>query len=145
MPMPYQEEVWRISKFSEIFGKFLTCSEFFQEVKRDGEYKFRRDDFFLGHSILLPHELFLNNKNCEAKLITAEILNCLLGFFDIEYIYSHFDKAPDDDFFDDLETDQKRNLLNVLAGLDGLPCLFGIADVCPCNWQCLGGGSCCIA
>ncbi len=102
MPMPYQEEVWRISKLSEIFGKFLRCSEFFQEVKRDGEYKFRRDDFFLGHSILFPHELFLNNKNCEVKLITAEILNCLLGFFDIEYIYSHFDKIPNDDFFDDL-------------------------------------------
>ena len=53
--------------------------------------------------------------------------------------------AEIDDFFDDLETEKKRNILNMIAGLGGLPCLFGIADVCPCNWQCLGGGSCCIA
>jgi len=81
MPLAYQEDIWRVSRFSEIFGKFILSSEFFQLTEIDGEFKFSRDLFFLGNYIFNPTDLFLYNKNCEINLISAEILNCVLGLF----------------------------------------------------------------
>ncbi len=78
---PLQEEIWRISKFSEIFGKFLQCSEFFEIIERNGEFKYKRDEFLLGNYIFILSELFLQNKNSEIILISAEIINCILGIF----------------------------------------------------------------
>jgi hypothetical protein len=80
-PEPYQEEVWRISKTSEIFGRFLQCSEFFKLFEQNGEYKYHRDEFLLGDYVLLPYELFLQNKNSEILLLSAEFINFILGFF----------------------------------------------------------------
>lgn len=93
MPQPYQEEIWRISRFSEIFGKFISCSEFFQKIEKDGEFKFLRDNFVLADSIFVSNELFLNNKKCEISLLSAEILNCILGLYN---------ETSSDFFFDDL-------------------------------------------
>ena len=93
MPQPYQEEIWRLSKFSEIFGKFITCFEFFQKFEKDGEFKFSRDNFALADSIFVSNKLFLKNKKCEISLLTAEILNCILGLFN---------ETSNDSFFDDL-------------------------------------------
>ncbi|MFX0141938.1 MAG: hypothetical protein ACFFDN_50340, partial [Candidatus Hodarchaeota archaeon] len=81
MSQQYQEEIWRISRFSEIFGKFISCSEFFQLADKEGEYQYNRDNFVLGENIFIPSKLFLNNKYCEMILLTAEILNCILGLF----------------------------------------------------------------
>jgi len=78
-PLPFQEEIWRISTFSEIFGKFVSCSELFEIIKTDGEFKYGRDEFSLGEYIFIQSELFLNNKKCEVALISAEIVNCILG------------------------------------------------------------------
>ena len=78
-PLPFQEEVWRISQISEIFGNFVSCSELFEMIKIDGEFKYCRDNFSLGEYIFIQSELFLNNKKCEIALISAEILNCILG------------------------------------------------------------------
>ncbi len=80
-PQPFQEEIWRISKISEIFGKFLQCSDFFQIIEKNGEFKYKRDEFFLGNFIFLPSELFLQNKNSEILLLSAEVVNTILGFF----------------------------------------------------------------
>ncbi|NVM03528.1 MAG: hypothetical protein HWN67_14460 [Candidatus Helarchaeota archaeon] len=93
MPQSYQEEVWRISRHSSIFGEFLLCSEFFKKIKKDGEFKFNRDNFSMGDYIFIPSDLFLNNKNCESYIISAEILNCILGLFN---------EQSDDLFFDEL-------------------------------------------
>ena len=82
MPLAYQEEIWRVSSFSEIFGRFTLTSEFLQMTEVDGEFKFTRDAFSLGDYIFNPTDLFLNNRNCEISLISAEIVNCILGFFD---------------------------------------------------------------
>ncbi len=96
-PQPLQEEIWRISKFSNIFGKFLQCSEFFQIIPKNGEFKYKRDEFFLGNFIFIPSELFLQNKNSEILLLSAEVINCILGFFGLrsndslfEYLWKKF-------------------------------------------------------
>ena len=81
---PLQEEIWRISKFSEIFGKFLQCSEFFEIIERNGEFKYKRDEFLLGNFIFIQSELFLQNKNSEIILLSAEIINCILGIFSMK-------------------------------------------------------------
>jgi hypothetical protein len=81
MILPLQDEIWRISKFSDIFGKFILCSDLLELLKMDGEFKFPRDAFSLGKYIFLQEELFLNNKECEVALISAEILNCVLGLY----------------------------------------------------------------
>lgn len=92
MPQPYQEEVWRISRFSDIFGKFLSCSEVFRAIDKEGEYKYSRDDFLIGSYIFFSSKLCLYNKNSEITLISAEILNCVLGIFD---------KKSNDSFLDE--------------------------------------------
>ena len=79
MPLPYQDEIWRLSKFSEIFGKFVSYSELFKLIKTEGVFKFCRDDFTLGEYMFVESDLFLNNKKSEINLITAEIINCILG------------------------------------------------------------------
>ncbi|TFG29754.1 MAG: hypothetical protein EU532_02605 [Promethearchaeota archaeon] len=81
MPMPFQEEVWRISKISDIFGKFISCVELFPLIETEGEFKYKRDDFSLGEYMFVESELFLNNKKSEIALISAEIINCILGLF----------------------------------------------------------------
>ncbi|MCK4381078.1 MAG: hypothetical protein KAW51_08060 [Candidatus Lokiarchaeota archaeon] len=81
---PLQEEIWRISKFSEIFGNFLQCSEFFEIIEKNGEFKYKRDEFLLGNFIFILSELFLQNKNSEIILISAEIINCILGIFSMK-------------------------------------------------------------
>ena len=91
--LPYQEEIWRVSRFARIFGEFIQCSEFFKLTEIDGDFQFNRDDFYLGDYIFLVGDLFLNNKKCENILISAEILNCILG---------KFDKESRDSFFQDL-------------------------------------------
>ncbi len=92
-PQPYHEEIWRISKFSEIFGKFLRCSEFFTLIEKNGEYKYQRDEFLLGDYLFIRSELFLNNKNSEIILLSAEVINCILGIWD---------NNSNDSFFTDL-------------------------------------------
>jgi len=81
---PNHEEIWRVSQFSEIFGKFLLCSEFFKLIDKEGEFKYQRDDFLIGDIIFLPTKLFLQNKNSEISILSAEILNCILGFVKIK-------------------------------------------------------------
>ncbi len=81
-PQPFQEEIWRISKISEIFGNFIQCSEFFQIIEKNGEFKYKRDEFLLGKYIFIESELFLQNKNSEILLLSAEVINCILGFFE---------------------------------------------------------------
>lgn len=90
---PYQEEIWRISRYSEIFGKFLLGRETFDTIQKDGEYQFKRDSFLIGDYIFVPNELLLQNKNSETALITAEILHTFLGLFK---------KTDYDSFFDSL-------------------------------------------
>lgn len=92
-PQPYQDEVWRISKFSEIFGTFLRCSEFFTLIEKNGEYKYQRDEFLLGDYLFIRSELFLNNKNSEIILLSTEVINCILGIWD---------NKSNDSFFTDL-------------------------------------------
>jgi len=99
---PYQEEVWRVSNKLEIFGRFLQCSDFFKLFNKNGEYKYRRDEFLLGDYIFLPSSLFLHNKNSELLLFYAEFINFVLGFFNAE---------NNDQFFEDLW----KNLLLVQA------------------------------
>jgi hypothetical protein len=79
MPLPYQDEIWSLSRFSEIFGKFVSCSELLKLIKSEGEFKFCRDDFTLGEYMFVESELFLNNKKSEIAIITAELINCILG------------------------------------------------------------------
>jgi len=81
-PQSYQKEIWRVSKYSEIFGKFLLCSEFFKIIKKDGEYKYQRDEFLLGDFLFKVPELYLQNKNSEIILLSAEIINYILGIFE---------------------------------------------------------------
>ena len=84
MQFPYQEDIWKVSKYMDLFGRFISCSEFFQLTKKNGEFKFNRDNFYLGEYIFVTKDLFLNSKTCEAILISAEIINCVLGLFDKE-------------------------------------------------------------
>ncbi len=83
MPLPLQEDIWRMSKYSDVFGKFISCTEIFDAIKVDGQFKYSRDYFSLGKYIFVKSDLFLNNKNCETALATAEILNCALGLFNV--------------------------------------------------------------
>ncbi|MFW9999983.1 MAG: hypothetical protein ACFE88_07665 [Candidatus Hermodarchaeota archaeon] len=101
-PEPYQEVVWRVSNISEIFGRFLRCSEFFKLIDKNGEYKYCRDEFLLGGHIFLPAKLFLHNKNSEILLLSAEFINFILGFVNIK---------SNDRFFEDLW----KNLLLIQA------------------------------
>ncbi|MFX1449422.1 MAG: hypothetical protein ACFFCM_01185 [Promethearchaeota archaeon] len=93
MPQSHQKEIWRISKFSNIFGEFLLCSDFFEKIEKDGEFKFNRDQFSIGDYIFIPGDLFLNNKICESSLISAEVVNCVLGLFN---------ENSNDSFFNEL-------------------------------------------
>ena len=81
MPLPLQEDIWRISKYSDVLGKFISCTEIFDAIKLDGQFKYTRDFFSLGKYIFVKSDLFLNNKNCEIALASAEIFNCILGLF----------------------------------------------------------------
>jgi len=81
MPQPYQEEIWQISKFSNLFGQFVLCSNFMDLINKGGEFKYRRDDFYIGDNLFIPSEVFLQNKNSEINIILAEIFNLILGFY----------------------------------------------------------------
>ncbi|MFX1406612.1 MAG: hypothetical protein ACFFC9_05720 [Promethearchaeota archaeon] len=81
-PLPLQEDIWRISKFSELFGKFVSFSELINMIHLDGEFKYKRDDFYLGNEIFNQTDLFRYNKKCETALINAEIINTVLGLFE---------------------------------------------------------------
>ena len=81
MPVFYLEDLWIISKFDNVFGNFVLCSDLFELIETNGEYKFNRDQFTLGNYIFNRPELFLNNKKCEINIITAEILNSILFFY----------------------------------------------------------------
>jgi len=93
MPQPYQEEIWKISGFLDIFGKFLLFSEIFKYLQEDGEFKYTRDEFAIGDYIFIPDNLFYNNKITETSIICAEIINCILGLFNV---------PSDDPFFDNI-------------------------------------------
>ena len=90
--IPLKEEVWRISDYSEIFGKFLLCSDVFQTISKEGEYKYSRDHFLIGDYALLTSELLLENKNAEIALISAEFMNVILGSFNENPSDSIFEK-----------------------------------------------------
>ncbi len=91
--LPLKEEVWRISKYSEIIGKFLLCSDAFQIINKEGEYKFLRDQFSIGDYVVLTSELLLQNRNAEISLISAEFINAILG---------RFNEKSNDTFFEEL-------------------------------------------
>lgn len=93
MPLAFQEDVWKISGFLELFGKFCGYSELFKLIKTDGEFKYTRDNFSLGEYIFLQNDLFLNNKNCEIAIISAEIVNFVIG---------QFEQNSEDRLFEDL-------------------------------------------
>ena len=82
--MPYQEEVWRMSKFANIFGKFLSFAEFFELTEKDGDFKYIRDEFRLSDLVFQSSKLFLYNKNSEILIIISEILNGVLSYFNHE-------------------------------------------------------------
>jgi hypothetical protein len=82
MPQPFQEEVWRISRFRELFGRFMLSSEFCATDAPEGEYTFCRDDFSIGDDIFKPGELFLHNKRSEQALLAAEVINAVLKLYD---------------------------------------------------------------
>ncbi|NVM16684.1 MAG: hypothetical protein HWN80_03140 [Candidatus Lokiarchaeota archaeon] len=82
--MPYQEEIWRLSKFSNVFGKFLSFSEFFELTEKDGDFKYIRDEFHLNDYVFQLSKLFLYNKNSEIFISTCEILNAILSCFSKE-------------------------------------------------------------
>jgi hypothetical protein len=81
MEMPYQEEVWQVSKYSDILGKFTLCSDFLTLTEKAGEFQFSRDEFYLGKNIFLPKDLFLNNKHAENLLLDTESINALALLF----------------------------------------------------------------
>ena len=58
IPLTFQEEIWRISKFSNIVVKFVLFSEFFELIETDGEYKYFHDDFYLGDYVFNHNEIF---------------------------------------------------------------------------------------
>ncbi len=93
MALPYNDDVWRVSKFTNLFGKFVTCSELFRSIDLDGEFCFPRDSFSIGDMALTQSELFLNNKKCEILLLTLERLNCIIN---------HYQKRSRDDLMDEL-------------------------------------------
>ncbi len=81
MPLPYQTEVWTISKYREVFGKFVSCSEAFNSILLNSEYKYSRDQFMIGDYVFIQSDLFFHNKKSEILLITAEIINSILGLY----------------------------------------------------------------
>jgi len=86
LKQPYLEEIWRISKHSDIFGIFMLFSDFLDNFDVDGKYKYNRDNFQLGESIFLPSDLFLHNKTSETSILKAEILYSILGtYLDKDY------------------------------------------------------------
>ncbi|MFX0070367.1 MAG: hypothetical protein ACFFAO_04675, partial [Candidatus Hermodarchaeota archaeon] len=93
MPLPFQEDIWRITRISEVFGKFVSYSDLFKLIEPDGEFKYKRDNFSLGEYIFVQNELFLNNKECEVALLTVEILNCIIA---------QFNAGSNDDLLDQL-------------------------------------------
>jgi len=90
-PLPLQEDIWRISKFSDLFGTFISFSDLINSINLDGEFKYKRDDFYLGNEIFNQTDLFLTNNKCEVALISAEIINSVLGLFE---------RNPNEDFFE---------------------------------------------
>ena len=54
--LPLKEEVWRVSNYSDLIGKFLLCSDAFQMINKEGEYKFSRDQFLIGDYAVLTSE-----------------------------------------------------------------------------------------
>ncbi|MHA1272267.1 MAG: hypothetical protein ACTSQP_12480 [Promethearchaeota archaeon] len=81
MDMPFQEDIFRISSFSELFGHFSTSTEILNRINIETCIKYRRDDFLLGNSLFILPELLLQNKKSEIALITAESVNCLANFY----------------------------------------------------------------
>lgn len=79
--MPYQQEVWRISRHSDVFGKFLGLTEFFESTEKDGDFKYIRDEFRLGDYVFQSSKLFLYNKKSEIYITIAETLNAILSCF----------------------------------------------------------------
>jgi len=102
MPLKYQKEVWRISGFLDIFGKFILSSNFSEILEVNGAFKYSRDMFSLADNIFSVNKLFLLNKNCEIMLITAEILNAIMYYVN---------DSSNDEFFDGLW----KNLLLIQA------------------------------
>ena len=91
--LPLKEEVWRVSNYSELIGKFLLCSDAFQLINKEGEYKFSRDQFLIGDYAVLTSELLLQNRNAEISLISAEFINAISGLL--------YEKSSDS-FFEEL-------------------------------------------
>lgn len=79
MPLEYNEEVWRVSNKLNLFGKFLKATDFLHYTEKNGEYKFKRDEFFLGSYIYIPKELFYYTKVVESKIISLEMLNLIFN------------------------------------------------------------------
>ena len=90
--LPLKEEVWRVSNYSEILGKFLLCSDVFQIIKKEGEYKFSRDQFLIGDYAVLTSELLLQNRRAEIALISAEFMNTILGQYNEKSSDSYFEE-----------------------------------------------------
>lgn len=82
MPLPLEKEVWRISKYSSIFGEFFLCSDLCDTLEENGEFQYKRDEFLLADYVFLPSKLFLFNKKAEYSILTAEFINYVLGIFD---------------------------------------------------------------
>ncbi|MHA1264438.1 MAG: hypothetical protein ACTSRS_04305 [Candidatus Helarchaeota archaeon] len=92
MSLPYLEEIWKISRFQELFGHFVLCSEIFSLITRNGTQQFNRDAFALGNYIFFASDLFYYNKECESQIISAEILHSVLGLFNIPSEDEFFEK-----------------------------------------------------
>ncbi|MFO7797701.1 MAG: hypothetical protein R6W84_16270 [Promethearchaeia archaeon] len=79
LSLPYQEEVWNVSNYCEIFGNFILCSDFIELTEKRGSFKFIRDSFYLGDKIFVENRLFYHNKICETLLISIESLNSMFN------------------------------------------------------------------
>lgn len=79
LSLPYQEEIWNVSKHNDVFGKFVLCSEFLRLTEKSGTFKFNRDSFYLGDNLFLEQKLFYHNKSCETLLISLEIINSMFN------------------------------------------------------------------
>ncbi|MFO8017073.1 MAG: hypothetical protein R6U96_00415 [Promethearchaeia archaeon] len=92
MPLPFQEDIWRVHKYADLFGEFFLSTKVFQQLERSGTYKYSRDDFFLGDKLFKLSNLLLQNKKAEISLISAEIFNVLAGFFGLQAEIHLFEK-----------------------------------------------------
>ena len=81
MPLNFQEDVWRLSRHADLFGKFILASEVFKQIENAGSFKFERDAFWLGELLFRSSQLYLSNKKCEVALITLEFLNVILSLY----------------------------------------------------------------